>query len=78
LLFIARWRARGGSRSRHTPPAAPRAEADYLKQAPLVVAAIGAMIPVLFMVLTSVERRDLGRRARPPWPLEFGNSSRRR
>ena len=54
-----------------------REPGDYLKQALLVVAAIGAMIPVLFMVLTSAKSDEqysddvLGL----PWPLEFGNFS---
>jgi ABC-type glycerol-3-phosphate transport system permease component len=54
-----------------------REPADYLKQAVLVVAAVAAMIPVLFMVLTSVKSDDqysddvLGL----PWPLAPGNFS---
>ena len=54
-----------------------RAPGDYLKQAVLIVAAIGATIPVLFMVLTSVKSDDqysddvLGL----PWPLTPGNFS---
>jgi len=60
------------------PPRRGRREpGDYVKQALLVVAAIGAMIPVLFMVMTSVKSDDqysddvLGL----PWPLAFGNFS---
>lgn len=54
-----------------------RERSDYLKQALLIVAAIGAMIPVLFMVLTSVKSDDqysddvLGL----PSPLTPGNFS---
>jgi ABC-type glycerol-3-phosphate transport system permease component len=54
-----------------------REPADYVKQAVLVVAAISATIPVLFMVLTSVKSDDqysndvLGL----PWPLTPGNFS---
>ena len=54
-----------------------RERGDYFKQALLIVASIGAMIPVLFMVLTSVKSDEqysddvLGL----PWPLEFGNFS---
>jgi ABC-type glycerol-3-phosphate transport system permease component len=54
-----------------------RERSDYLKQALLVMAAIGAMIPVLFMLMTSVKSDDqysddvLGL----PSPLTFGNFS---
>jgi ABC-type glycerol-3-phosphate transport system permease component len=54
-----------------------REPADYLKQAVLVAAAVAAMIPVLFMLLTSVKSDDqysedvLGL----PWPLAPGNFS---
>ncbi len=54
-----------------------RERGDYVKQALLILAAIGAMIPVLFMVLTSVKSDDqysddvLGL----PWPLAPGNFS---
>lgn len=54
-----------------------REPGDYVKQALLTLAAIGAMIPVLFMVLTSVKSDDqysddvLGL----PWPPAPGNFS---
>jgi ABC-type glycerol-3-phosphate transport system permease component len=54
-----------------------RERSDYLKQALLIIAAIGAMIPVLFMAMTSVKSDDqysddvLGL----PSPLTFGNFS---
>ena len=54
-----------------------RERSDYLKQALLVIAAIGALIPVAFMAMTSVKSDDqysddvLGL----PSPLTFGNFS---
>ena len=54
-----------------------RERSDYLKQALLILAAIGAMIPVLFMLMTSVKSDDqysddvLGL----PSPLTLGNFS---
>ena len=54
-----------------------RERSDYLKQALLVLAAIGAMIPVFFMLMTSVKSDDqysddvLGL----PSPVTFGNFS---
>jgi ABC-type glycerol-3-phosphate transport system permease component len=54
-----------------------REPADYLKQAVLIVAAVAATIPVLFMVLTSVKSDDQysGDVLGLPWPLEPGNFS---
>lgn len=54
-----------------------REPADFVKQAILIVAAAFAMVPVLFILLTSVKTDDqysddvLGL----PWPLAFGNFS---